>query len=85
MSATLDAPLDQDEIPLDVETGQGGPPVTFTLASEEPSKQGATASPGQGKDGVPKEPNPAGECRICLLSDDSHTFVKPCHCTGSCK
>jgi hypothetical protein len=85
MSATLDASLGQDEIPLDVETGQGGPAVTLTLASEEPSKQGATASLWQGKDEVPKESLPSGECRICLLSDDSQTFVKPCHCTGSRK
>lgn len=68
----------QDKKLPDVEAGltDDSPVVTKTQNHE---------TTGQEQGGGTKQPNPAGECRICLLSDEPQTFVKPCHCTGSRK
>jgi len=64
---------------------------------EESRGEGSTSSDATLKDGsdckdLGKEETSSGgknesvtlECRICLLSEDTASFVQPCECSGSC-
>lgn len=59
---------------------------------EDSSSSGATVKDGSDYKDLDKEETSSSgrdehvtlECRICLLSEDTASFVQPCECTGSC-